>query len=92
MGAIQVKVHRALSPELLPVVVGLAHERNLTVAGHIPLGMHPLEACQIGMDGIEHVGSIVEAVISVMSAGEGGTQVAIDYLTSDAAQPMSDSR
>lgn len=88
LGAVQVKVHRALSPELLPVVVRLAHERNLTVTGHIPLGVHPLEACQIGMDGIEHVGSIVEAVISVMSDGEGSSQVAINYLTSDAAQPM----
>ena len=88
LGAVQVKVHRALSPELFPVVVRLAHERNLTVTGHIPLGVHPLEACQIGMDGIEHVGSIVEAVISVMSDGEGSSQVAIDYLTSDAAEPM----
>ena len=88
LGAVQVKVHRALSPELLPVVVRLAHERNLTVTGHIPLGVHPLEACQIGMDGIEHVGSIVEAVISVISDGEGSSQVAINYLTSDAAQPM----
>ena len=88
LGAVQVKVHRALSPEMLPVVVRLAHERNLTVTGHIPLGMHPLDACQIGIDGIEHVGSIVEAVISVMSAGENSSSVAIDYLTSDAAQPM----
>ena len=88
LGAVQVKVHRALAPELLPVVVRLAHERNLTVTGHIPLGVHPLEACQIGMDGIEHVGSIVEAVISVMSDGENSSSVAIDYLTSAAAQPM----
>jgi len=88
LGAVQVKIHRALSTEMLPVVIRLAHERNLTVTGHIPLGMHPLDACEIGMDGIEHVGSIVEAVISVMPPGEDSLQVAIDYLTSDAAQPM----
>jgi imidazolonepropionase-like amidohydrolase len=88
LGAVQVKVHRALSPEMLPVVVRLAHERNLTVTGHIPLGVHPLDACQIGMDGIEHVGSIVEAVISVMPVGENVLSIAIDYLMSDAAQPM----
>jgi imidazolonepropionase-like amidohydrolase len=87
LGAFQVKVHRALSPEMLPVVVRLAHARDLTVTGHIPLGAHPLDACQIGMDGIEHVGSIVEAV---MSAGENSSSVAIDYLTSDAAQPLYD--
>ncbi len=88
LGAVQIKVHRALSPKMFPVVVRLAHERNLTVTGHIPLGVHPLEACQIGMDGIEHVGSIVEAVISVMSDSKASSQVAIDYLTSAAAQPM----
>ena len=77
LGAVQVKVHRALSPEMLPVVVRLAHAGNLTVTGHIPLGVHPLDACLIGIDGIEHVGSIVEAVISVMPAGENGSSVAI---------------
>ncbi len=87
LGAVQVKVHRALSPEMLPVVVRLAHARKLTVTGHIPLGVHPLDACQIGMDGIEHVGSIVEAV---MSADEISSSDAIDYLTSDAAQPLYD--
>jgi len=87
LGAAQVKVHRALSPDMLPVVVRLAHARELTVTGHIPLGVHPLDACQIGMDAIEHVGSIVEAV---MSAGEISSSDAIDYLTSDAAQPLYD--
>ena len=87
LGAVQVKVHRALLPEMLPVVVRLAHARDLTVTGHIPLGVHPLDACQIGMDGIEHVGSIVEAVMSV---GENSSSIAIDYLTSDAAQPLYD--
>jgi len=87
LGAVQVKVHRALSPEMLPALVRLAHARDLTVTGHIPLGVHPLDACQIGMDGIEHVGSIVEAV---MSAGEISSSDAIDYLTSDAAQPLYD--
>ena len=71
LGAVQVKVHRALSPEMLPVVVRLAHAGNLTVTGHIPLGVHPLDACLIGMDGIEHVGSIVEAVMSATDAING---------------------
>lgn len=88
LGAVQVKVHRALAPEMLPFVVQHAHQRNLTVTGHIPLGVHPLDACEVGMDSIEHVGSIVEAVISTMPESENSTQAAIDYLMSEAARPI----
>jgi imidazolonepropionase-like amidohydrolase len=88
LGAFQVKVHRALAPEMLPFVVQHAHKRDLTVTGHIPLGVHPLEACEIGMDSIEHVGSIVEAVISTMPESDNNSQAAIDYLMSEAARPI----
>jgi imidazolonepropionase-like amidohydrolase len=88
LGAVQVKVHRALAPEMLPFVVQHAHKRNLTVTGHIPLGVHPLEACEIGMDGIEHVGSIVEAVISTMPESDNKSQADIDYLMSESAQSI----
>jgi imidazolonepropionase-like amidohydrolase len=87
-GAAQVKVHRALSPEMLPVVVKLAHERGMRVTGHIPLGVHPLEACQTGMDGIEHVGSFVEALVSVAPDDEKNSQRAIEYLLSETANPI----
>ena len=87
-GAIQIKIHRALSPELLPAVLQAAHEHGLKVTGHIPLGVHPLEACELGMDGIEHVGSLVEAVISVSSAEKANSESAIQYLLSDEADSI----
>lgn len=90
VGAAQVKIHRALSPEMLPVVVRLAHEHGLRITGHIPLGVHPLDACQIGMDSIEHIGSFVEALISVAPEGERSSSLAIDHLLSEAADPIYD--
>lgn len=87
-GAVQIKVHRALSPDLLPVVLRRAHERGLTVTGHIPLGLHPLKACELGMDGIEHVGSFLEAYISVTPKAT--PDAAIAYMLSDAAEPLYD--
>jgi len=87
-GATQVKLHRALSPEMLPAVVRLAHQRGLKAIGHIPLGVHPLDACQSGMDGIEHIGSFVESLVSVAADGERSSQIAIDYMLSAAADPI----
>ena len=87
-GALQIKVHRALSPDMLPVVVRLAHERGIKVAGHIPLGVHPLDACEIGMDRVEHIGSFVESLISVAPENDMTSQKAIEYLLSDDAAPI----
>ena len=89
-GAAQVKVHRALSPDVLPVVVHHSRERGLRVTGHIPLGTHPLDACRQGMAGIEHVGSFVEALVSVGPGEAYGSRQALEHLLSDAAQPMYD--
>lgn len=88
LGAAQIKVHRALSPDLLPVVVDAARARGLVVTGHIPLGLHPLDACESGMRGVEHIGSFVEAVISVAAQDEQDSRAALDYLLSDAAEPL----
>lgn len=85
-GAALIKVHRALSPTVLPAVIDAAHRRGLKVTGHIPLRLHPLRACEMGMDGIEHVGSLVEAYTSAV---EGAKQAdAVRYLLSDEAEPL----
>ena len=89
-GAFRIKVHRALSPDLLPVVVKIAHDHGIRVTGHIPLGLHPVDACEIGMDGIEHMGSFVEALVSVAPDSETKTQQAIDFLLSEDADPLYD--
>ena len=87
-GAYQIKVHRALSPELLPLVVSLAHEHGIKVTGHIPLGVHPVDACEIGMDGIEHIGSFVEALVSVAPESDTKTQQAFEFLLSGDADSL----
>jgi imidazolonepropionase-like amidohydrolase len=84
-GAVQIKIHRALKPEMLPVVLRIAHARGLAVTGHIPLGVHPLQACELGMDGIEHIGSFLEAYISVTPGATSAS--AIDYMLSEASTP-----
>lgn len=85
-GANVIKIHRAFRPELLGTAVEEARARNLKVTGHIPLGLHPLRACELGMGGIEHIGSFIEAYVSV-SPGR-NQQEAIDYLLSDASEPL----
>lgn len=85
-GATQVKIHRALKPALLPHVVEAAAAHGLDVVGHIPLGMHPLEACEAGMGGIEHIAALVESVASVhpgMSNAEASA-----WLLSNQAEPV----
>jgi len=64
-GASIIKIHRATLPEMLPVIIRESHRFGLKVVGHIPLGVHPLDACELGMDGIEHLGSFIEALVSV---------------------------
>ncbi len=85
-GADVIKVHRALAPELLPIVIREAQKHNLEVTGHIPLGMTPLEACEAGMTGIEHMGSFLEAYISAIDGAT--TDSAIAYLLSDESEPL----
>jgi imidazolonepropionase-like amidohydrolase len=89
-GATQIKIHRALSPAMLPVVLKAAHERRLKVVGHIPLGVHPLTACEQGMDGVEHIGSLIEAFVSVADEEQANIKSAIAYLLSDDAGPLFD--
>lgn len=79
-GAAVVKIHRAFPPSLLPALIHAARSRKLQVTGHIPLGLHPLQACELGLGGIEHVGSLVEAYVSVTPGAS--QQDAIDYLLS----------
>ena len=87
-GAVQIKVHRALAPMLLPSVIAAAAAEGLDVVGHIPLGMHPLDACRAGMAGIEHIGSFIEAYVSVGAGAD--TTSGIEYLLSPAADELYD--
>lgn len=85
-GAVQIKIHRAFPAVLLPAAVRLAHARGLTLTGHIPLGVHPRAACEAGMDGIEHIGSFLEAYISVTAQATADDGIA--YMLSDDAEGL----
>ena len=51
--------------------------------------MHPLDACEAGMDGVQHMGSFVEALSSV-SLEEDKMATSIAYMLSPEAQPLYD--
>ncbi len=87
LGVAMIKVHRALKPDLLPVILTAAHERSLRVTGHIPLGVRPLDACALGMDGIEHLGSFIEAYVATAPEGTTG-EAGLAYMESDDALPL----
>lgn len=85
-GASVIKIHRAFEPALVPHLVERARSRGLSVTGHIPLGLHPLQACELGMSGIEHVGSFIEAYVSAV---EGAKQEdAVKYMLSKQSEPL----
>jgi imidazolonepropionase-like amidohydrolase len=87
-GASAVKIHRAFKPELLPAVIRAAHHRGLRVTGHIPLGVTPLDACEAGMDGVEHVGSFLEALISTAPEGRASLTYALEYMLTEQSAPL----
>lgn len=85
-GAAVVKIHRAFPPQLVPPLVEAARSRGLGVTGHIPLGLHPLRACELGMNGIEHVGSFIEAYVSAIDGAK--QEDAVSYMLGRDSEPL----
>lgn len=54
-GARQIKLYSSLKPEIVQVITKAAHERGLTVTGHVPEGMTAIEAVHDGLDQINHI-------------------------------------
>lgn len=50
-----IKIYNSVKPELVPILAKDAHDRGLSVTGHIPVHMLAHEAVKAGYDGIEHV-------------------------------------
>jgi hypothetical protein len=50
-----IKIYNSIPPELVPVLVELAHAKGMRVIGHIPAYMLAHEAVKAGYDGIEHI-------------------------------------
>lgn len=55
----QIKVYSSLKPELMPLLIKLAHERGLRVSGHVPQGMSAQSFVEAGADEIQHINFIL---------------------------------
>ncbi|MDX1500039.1 MAG: amidohydrolase family protein [Woeseiaceae bacterium] len=86
----QIKIHRALTRDVYQSILRAAHASGASVVGHIPLEVSPLQACELGQDGIEHLGSFLESHIATMQDGARDISTAIAYLLSDEAVPLFD--
>ncbi len=54
-GARQIKIYSSVKPDILKAICSAAHQRGLTVTGHIPNGMHAIDGINDGMDQINHL-------------------------------------
>ncbi len=54
-GARQIKIYSSVKPEIVQAISTDAHQRGLTVTGHIPEGMTAIEGVDRGMDQINHL-------------------------------------
>jgi imidazolonepropionase-like amidohydrolase len=50
-----IKVYSSMKPELVPVIVKLAHEKGLRVSGHVPAFMSAQQFVEAGVDEIQHI-------------------------------------
>lgn len=83
-----IKVHRAISPDVLMAIVKTTHSLGLKVSGHLPLGSPPTVACDAGMDSVEHVGSFLEAWVTSTERDEANMAGSLAYMLSDDATPL----
>ncbi len=49
------KIYNSIRAELIPIITSEAHQRGMTVTGHIPVHVLANEAVRAGYDGIEHI-------------------------------------
>lgn len=54
LGFEQVKVYDSIQKHTLGAIAKAAHERGMTVTGHVPRSMNALEAVDLGLDQISH--------------------------------------
>jgi imidazolonepropionase-like amidohydrolase len=55
-----VKTHNATTRDVYFALLEAAHEAGLSVAGHVPVTVTPLEACEAGQASIEHIATLFE--------------------------------
>lgn len=58
IGARQIKIYSSVKPEVVKAITAAAHERGMTVTGHIPVDMNAIDGVNDGMDQINHIASL----------------------------------
>ena len=87
-GAAEIKVHNALSPNVLSAVIDAARTRGLDVVGHISAGPGPLSACRMGMKEISHASALLESVPWRADAPPADLVAALEELNSLQSDPL----
>ncbi len=64
LGALQIKIYSSVKPEIVPIIAEAAHRLGMTVTGHVPQGMDAMQAVLAGMDQINHIQFVVQALLS----------------------------
>ncbi|MEZ5330829.1 MAG: hypothetical protein R2991_01980 [Thermoanaerobaculia bacterium] len=55
-----IKTHNATARDTFFALVAAAHDAGLPVAGHVPVTVTPIEACEAGLDSVEHIATLFE--------------------------------
>lgn len=53
-GFVQLKIYSSVKPELVPLLIRLAHEKGLRVSGHVPNGLSAQKFVEAGADELQH--------------------------------------
>jgi imidazolonepropionase-like amidohydrolase len=58
----QMKIYDLIKPDVLRAIAEEAHRQGMSVTGHVPRGMTAMQAVEAGMDQINHLGPVFQAV------------------------------
>ena len=61
----QIKLYSLLQPPVVSAITARAHERGVTVTGHVPSALTPDEAVRAGMDQIAHLPGALTTALAV---------------------------
>ena len=61
-GFAQMKIYNRIKPDVLAAIATEAHRQGMTVTGHVPEGMTAFQGVEAGMDQINHIGPVAQAV------------------------------
>jgi imidazolonepropionase-like amidohydrolase len=61
-GFAQIKIYSSVKPPIVKAICDEAHRLNLTVTGHIPIGMTIQQGVDSGMDQVNHIQYVYSAV------------------------------